>query len=108
MSEMCYMAGYGTELDDLAPFLKEEYKELSSFDIIDEIEKKGNSLFCSFNGEKDYIYIPCVAPYEEPMFKSYEEIDNYFYEKLKPFLKENIKLEQISIIFDDVFDWDYC
>lgn len=108
MSQMCYMAGYGLTVCELDPLLKKEYQDLTSFDITEEVEKNGSSLLCCFNGEDDYIYIPCIAPYQEPLFKNVEEIDNYFYEKLKPLLKEDIKSEQISDILDDVFDWEYC
>lgn len=105
MSQICYMAGYGINMNDLNSVLKEEYQELQSLDILEKIK---DDIFCNFNGEDDYIYIPCVSPYEEPLFKSIVEIDNYFYDKLKPFLKEGVLVEHLSELLDDVFDWDYC
>ena len=108
MSQMCYMSGYGVSMGALHPLLKEEYQEYPSSEIIDEIDKKENSLFGNFNGEEDYIYIANISPYEESPFKSIEEIDNYFYEKLKPFLKVGTSVEHLSDLLDDVFDWEYC
>lgn len=108
MSQMCYMDGYGIRMAVLYPLLNREYQGYSSYEIIDEINEKENSLLCNFNGDEDYIYIANVSPYEEAPFKSYEEIDNYFYEKLKPFLKVGTSVEHLSDLLDDVFDWDYC
>lgn len=105
MSQICYMSGYGVSVDSLYPLLKEEFQDLSAYEIIDEIS---DLLFCSFSGEEDYIYIPNVAPYEKAPFENVEDIDKYFYDKLKPFLKEEVDYSQLRTLLDNVFDWIYC
>ena len=104
MSRIYYAHGYGVSTYDLEPLLKNEYKECSSFDIIEII--KDNTM-CFFNGEDDLIYIPAIQPYEEPMFKGAKEIDQYFYNKLKPLLNDDVSPSDLEKILDEVFEWEY-
>lgn len=110
MASMYYMSGYGVSLSNIFTLLKEEFQDLSAYDLVEEmcaIEKE-NMLICSFSGEEDYVYIPDISPYVQSPFKSINEIDTYFYDKFKPFLMEHVDYDQFTSKLDDVFDWEYC
>lgn len=103
---ICYMSGYGVKVEDIREHIKEDFDDMNSIEIIDYIKDSG--LINTFYSEDDYFYIADVSPYEDTPFKSVEEINNYFFEKLKPILKENTTVDDIAELLDDVFDWDYC
>lgn len=108
MSQIYYAAGYGLKVDDIVELLKPEYNDLCGSEIVDEVNKIKETMFCHFNGDEDYIYIAAVSPYEEAPFKNLDQIDKYFFNRLLPVLKEGTTVEQLSEILDDIFDWDYC
>ena len=102
---LTYMSGYGISQSDLEDLLKEEYKEINLINICDEI---GDDYITSFSSpENEYLYIRDMPPYEQ-LFISQKHIDEYFYKKLKPYLKEDVDFKQLSYLLDDVFDYDYC
>ena len=106
MSNICYASGYGVKLEDIEDLLQEEFQEPSSVDLTDNLSQ--DTYICCFCGENDYLYIPDIKPYEKALFNSHEEMDCYFFNQLKPILKEDCTQEQLSKYLDDIFDWDYC
>ena len=101
------MSGYGIEMDNLLPLLREEYKRKYIDDYI-EIEYIFKSLFQKYNEIKwfvsddgEFLYIPDSKPYTS-IFKDKETINEYFYNALKDYLKEeskNLLTEKLSDMF---------
>lgn len=110
--ELYYMSGYGVEINDLLPLLNkktlEKWEEdediLSIFDDMISEDKYIN-WFTSDDGQ--FLYIRDTTPYA-PIFNSIEEIDEYFYKTLKPYLNSNTTKEDLSKVLDDVFSYDFC
>lgn len=108
---LCYMSGYGIEIEDLQEFLDDKIiGELENSDVFSVFEDltdndKYISNFCSDDGE--FLYIRDRAPYETA-FKDINEINEYFYKKLKPYLKNNVNKENLYEKLDDVSSYDYC
>lgn len=111
-TSLCYMSGYGVEIDDLLPLLNEKATEkweedeyiVTLFEDL-TLEDKYISWFTSDDGQ--FLYIRDTAPYA-PIFNSIEEIDEHFYKALKPYLKKDVTKEDLSEVLDDVFSYDFC
>lgn len=101
------MYGYGvTEIDS---FLKEEVlnkidEGTMLYDIIDNLEGNESGVLVCHSGE-DIGYavgIDLRAPYEESLFETEEECDNWIYAVLEPILRDDVKKEDLNIgIFSD-------
>lgn len=109
--ELYYMSGYGVEMDDLLPLLNKETSEkweedVDIISIFDDMisEDKYINWFTSDDGQ--FLYIKDAPPYA-PIFNSIEEIDEYFYKTLKPYLNSNTTKEDLSKVLDDVFSYDF-
>lgn len=110
--ELYYMSGYGVEINDLLPLLNKETLEKWKEDediisVFDDMisEDKYINWFTSDDGQ--FLYIKDAPPYAS-IFNSIEEIDEYFYKTLKPYLNSNTTKEDLSKVLDDVFSYDFC
>lgn len=111
-TSLCYMSGYGVEIDDLLSLLNEKtiekWEEDGDIAIVFEDltdNDKYISWFTSDDGQ--FLYIRDAAPYA-PIFNNIEEIDEHFYKALKQYLKKDVTKEDLSEVLDDVFSYDFC
>lgn len=111
--QLCYMSGYGIEIDDLRDLLNDTILgelEDNEDDIVSTFEKLIDtddyiSYFISDDGQ--FLYIRDSAPYA-PVFTGIDHINEYFYNKLKPYLKKDATKELLAEKLNDVFSYDYC
>ena len=111
-SSLYYMSGYGVEMSDLAPLLNEEIssqweEECDVASLFEELTDNDDyiSWFSSEDGQ--FLYIRDCSPYA-PIFNGVEEINAYFYKRLKQYMKEDVTVKDLSEILDDVFSYDFC
>lgn len=110
--KLYYMSGYGVEINDLLPLLNKETLEKWEEDedilsVFDDMITKDKYINWFISDDGQFLYIKDTAPYA-PIFNSIEEIDEYFYKTLKPYLNSNITKEDLSKVLDDVFSYDFC
>lgn len=111
-TNLCYMSGYGVEMEDLAPLLNqattEQWEEETDVATLFE-ELTDNDDFISWFSSDDgqFLYIRDCSPYA-PIFNNIEEINAYFLKRLKPYLKEDVTVKELSEVLDDVFSYDFC
>ena len=113
-ANMCYMSGYGVEIEDLLPLLNQEKRcEWENTNDIGELFKditepnEDNFISWFVSDDGSFLYIRDTSPYA-PLFTGLDHINEYYYKKLKPYLNDDVRLEQLSKILDDVFSYDFC
>ena len=110
---LCYMSGYGVEIDDLLPFLNEKTlemfqdKEESVFETFDELIYKDKYISCFSSDDGQFLYIADRSPYD-PLFTDIDHINEHFYKALKRYLKNEVTKESLDKVLDDVFSYDFC
>ena len=112
--DLCYMSGYGVEMGDLLLFLNEkkteEWENTNDIaELFKDLTKSDKDNFISWFTSDDgsFLYIRDTSPYA-PLFTGIDHINEYYYKKLKPYLKDDVTLEQLSKVLDDVFSYDFC
>lgn len=103
------MEGYAVKITDILYLLKDDirkrYKQsLDVYDTFQNILEETDTVLEWFVGTNgDFIFIPNQPPYK-PLFNSKEEIDTYFFNKMKKYLKNNCTINEFVKHLRDSFD----
>lgn len=110
--QLCYMSGYGVEIDDLLPLLNDDSlksfkdNEKDVFTTFDKLISENEYISCFSSDDGQFLYIRDRSPYDA-LFTGINHINEYFYKALKPYLRNEVAKEDLAKVLDDVFSYDF-
>lgn len=101
------MDGYGVKIEEITSLLKEDVREefinhKDIFTTFEDLIEEENMITCFVCEDGHYLYIPNQPPYE-PLFFGKDQIDKYFFDNIKSYLKEDCSFEEFRKYLDDKF-----
>lgn len=108
--DLCYMSGYGVEINDLLPLLNEKTlkkweEDENIISLFSELTDKDEYISWFSSDDGQFLYIRDRSPYDA-LFTGIDHINEYFYNKLKQYIKEDVTIKDLSEVLDDVFSYE--